>query len=135
MKRILIIEDDEDLCSEFSDILKDEGYSVTVANNGNEGMRLIEDNGYDVILLDLKMQGLNGYDVLKYVKKTFPQLKIMVITGSPLGDEILRNIEIDKIHIPDKKDLINSCLKLADCIINKPFDVKSIIAKIKTLAE
>lgn len=118
--RILIIEDDEEMCEELIKFLEDEDYSSDVAYDGEEGMRFIKEDGYAIILLDLKMPGINGYEILKYIKEEYPATKVLVLTGSPIDREILN-------------DYKNTTLKLADSVINKPFDAERVLSKIKEL--
>ena len=63
--RVVIIDDDREMCEEIKDILVDEGYSVRTAFNGTDGLAIIGEYGCDVLLLDLKMPGLDGLAVLK----------------------------------------------------------------------
>lgn len=67
MKSIIVIEDDEFLRDNISEILEGEGYSVTKAANGSEGIKFIRNNKFDVILCDILMPGIDGYEVLKNV--------------------------------------------------------------------
>jgi len=67
--KILIVDDDQDLCDELSEVLSDNGYLVETASNGMDGQACIKKNRYHVILLDYRMPGLSGVDVLKFIKK------------------------------------------------------------------
>jgi len=132
MMNILIIDDDEDMCEEMKDILESENYSVDACNDGETGIRSVEKNTYDIVLLDLKMPKMNGYEVLRCLKDKYPALKMLVLTGSPLlgesfsraGKGSLKNGGYDK-----------KVLELADGIINKPFDVPEVLLIIKKLIE
>jgi DNA-binding response OmpR family regulator len=126
-KKVLIIEDDEEMCVEMSEILKERGYSVKTVFDGLEGKRCMEKNIFDLILLDIKMPGLNGLEILKYAKDSANKAKIIVLTGSLMISQMLdeeRNIREDKNAAK---------LKLADGIMSKPFDVEIVLAKIKAL--
>jgi DNA-binding LytR/AlgR family response regulator len=65
MKSILIIEDDIIIREATISILTDEGFSVDAASNGSDGLKLIKKNNYDVILCDILMPEMNGFDVLE----------------------------------------------------------------------
>jgi DNA-binding response OmpR family regulator len=119
IKRILVIEDDEDMCCEVGEILKEEGYSVTTAFDGLEGKNLAESGDYDIILLDLKMPKLRGIEVMKSVREKRADMKILVMTGTVLENE------------SEEKEAISN---LADGCINKPFDVAKMLVKIKNLS-
>ena len=114
-KRILLIEDDRELYEEISEILKDEGYSVDITHDGSEAEMRIESGTYDVILLDLKIPGTNGYEVLKSIRKITPSVKVIIVTGSLSADEA-------------GPDILNA----ADAVISKPFDIKTLLHKISS---
>jgi DNA-binding response OmpR family regulator len=117
-KKVLIIDDDEELCDEMSEVLSGEGYDVSVAFDGLEGKELVEKNPYDILLLDMKLPGLSGREILESVKKTNTKIKILILSGSPT------------IHKALKED---STLSKADGLMNKPFEVTTLLNKIEDL--
>lgn len=127
MKKILIIDDDQELCEEITEILQDEGYFVNTAFDGLEGKKLIEKYDYDILILDLKLPGINGFDIFKSVKDKHAKLKVLILTGRPLIKQWSRE---ETGVIEDKEE---DLLKLTDGFINKPFDVKAVLAKVKEL--
>lgn len=129
--RMLMIEDDEEMCEELVKILRRENYNVDVTYDGSKGLQFIGKNRYDVVLLDLKMQGISGYEVLKHIKSNYPQVKVIIITGSPVNENDLDEGEKAMFPLTDGyKDWI---LKLADGVINKPFEVDEILTALKRL--
>jgi DNA-binding response OmpR family regulator len=124
VKKILIIEDDKNMCKDLSDILRDEGYWVDSVNNGIEGIKAIAQGEYSLVLLDLKLPGLTGFEILKSAKKNKPELKIIVLTGRPLVKESEEGIA----SINEDEEVI---LRKADFVVNKPFDIEDILNKIK----
>lgn len=88
-KRILIIEDEKFLRDLYVQVLTDEGYEVTGAADGEEGINAIKNNNYDLVLTDILMPKLNGIDLLKKIKAENPQVllntKIVLLTN--LGQE------------------------------------------------
>ncbi len=126
-KTILVIDDDEEICEEVSEILKDEGYEVTSSFDGLEGDRLAGSNHFDLILLDLKMSGMTGLDILRHLKEKKEDAKVIVITGSLAVDRMLKQ---KKVLLEDKDSQI---LKQADSVITKPFDIEAVLVKIKEL--
>jgi len=136
MIKILLIEDDEDMCEELRQALEEKKYRVSLALNGSAGMSSVKQNGYNLVLLDLKMPGLNGYELLKHIKKKNPNTKVIVLTGSPISKELLQEEGGGEEEIlPTEKNYKNSILKLADGILNKPFDMKRLFSKIKELTD
>jgi len=79
--RILVVDDEKVIREGSREVLSLEGFEVVLAENGEQGLELIEKAHFDVILLDLMMPGLSGFDVLSHVKALHPDTSIIVITG------------------------------------------------------
>ncbi len=79
--KILVIDDEKVIRNGCREVLTQEGYEATLAENGKLGLNMIEKAHFDVILLDLMMPGLSGFDVLSHVKALHPDTSIIVITG------------------------------------------------------
>jgi two-component system phosphate regulon sensor histidine kinase PhoR len=78
---ILVIDDEERVREGCRKVLVRDGYEVTIAESGEVGLNLIEQQHYDIILLDLMMPSLSGFDVLAHVKGLHPDTVIFVISG------------------------------------------------------
>jgi DNA-binding NtrC family response regulator len=78
---ILIVDDDKVMQDSCSLILKKEGYAVQVAGDGEEGLRAFREKLFHVILLDLKMPGMDGMQVLAKIKEESPETPVIIITG------------------------------------------------------
>jgi len=122
---ILVIEDDREMCEELAEILRLEGYSVEKAYDGIEGMKLVDSRNYDMVLLDLKLPGFDGADLLRHIKKN-TSVPVIVITGKPITSELQGILEPE-----DEKDL--EALKLADGFAEKPFNIKAVLGAIREL--
>jgi two-component system, OmpR family, phosphate regulon sensor histidine kinase PhoR len=79
--KILVVDDEKVIRNGCREVLTQEDYDVILAENGELGLKMIEKAHFDVILLDLMMQGLSGFDVLSHVKALHPDTSIIVITG------------------------------------------------------
>ena len=79
--KILVVDDEKVIRNECHEVLTQEGYEATLAENGKLGLEMLEKAHFDVILLDLMMPGLSGFDVLSHVKALHPDTSIIVITG------------------------------------------------------
>ncbi len=124
-KRLLIIDDDEELCMELKEILGDEGYEVHVAMDGFKATALIERDQYAVIILDLKLPKMNGYQVLETVKRRAPNLKVIVLSGRPMGETALNNTADPEVE---------KSLQFADAVMNKPVLIPVLVKEIKKYA-
>lgn len=126
MLKLLLIDDDEELCAELAQVLEAEGFDVDIALDGLQGLQNLQRGDYHIIILDLKLPGINGYGVLKGIRKTAKPIKVMVLSGRPLGEPLLKEDGVSK----DEEEKI---LNLADAVMNKPFMVNNFIHEIKTL--
>lgn len=78
---ILIVDDDEGMLKTLNYILTDKGYEVVTLNNGFKAIELIKERAFNVVLIDIKMPGMNGVEVLKEIKSLAPETHIMMITA------------------------------------------------------
>ena len=81
--RIIIIEDDKDILDSLKEIIKSDGYEVDTASNGEEGIKKCRANSFDLALLDIKLPGMDGTEVLEILHKEFPEMVKIMITGYP----------------------------------------------------
>ncbi len=114
---ILIIDDEPSILQSLSGLLSDEGFEVLTASNGYEGLKMIEEEAPDIVLLDIWMPGIDGIETLKEIKKSNPSLQVIVITGhgnvetavraTKLGafDLIEKPLSIDKVIVDINKAL------------------------------
>ena len=79
--RILVVDDEEPVRDSLTEILRLEGYEVDAEGSGEAALDAVQRANYDLILLDLKMPGMDGIDVMRAVAKTSPDTKIILLTG------------------------------------------------------
>lgn len=80
MARILIIDDETGVCEEFGSILKDEGHEVDTALNGEEGLKKLQEQNFDLIFLDVLMPRMEGSEALNRIKKV-SQTPVVIMSG------------------------------------------------------
>jgi DNA-binding response OmpR family regulator len=124
--RILIIDDDREFCEELSDILGAEGHTVSAAHDGATGLALAKKLDYDILLLDLRLPGATGLDILREVSPKRGDRAVLVITGSPLDSNLPKAC---KGYAAGEID------GLADHVFHKPFDVNALLDTMRTLAK
>lgn len=110
---ILIVEDEEKLARFIELELKHEGYQVTKASNGREGLELLEKGGFDLCLLDIMLPELNGLEVLRRLRKT-SNIPVILVTA--------RDAVMDKVAGLDMG---------AQDYITKPFAIEELLARIR----
>jgi len=114
VKTILIIEDDVSILKGLKDNLEYEGYGVIAETNGKKGLILALEKTVHLLLLDIMLPGLNGYEICRKVKKEKPRLPIIMLTA--------RGSEMDKVSGLDTG---------ADDYITKPFSLPELLARIR----
>ena len=100
--RILVIDDDETICSLFKDTLEDAGYKVTAVTNSYEGLELVKNEDYDLVFLDLKMPGLDGAELLGQIRAVKPEMPVTVVTGYPESDLMMRALNYGPLGVMKK---------------------------------
>lgn len=96
MKTILFIEDESALQKTFCDILEQDGYKMISAMDGEVGLRMVKSEKPDLILLDLIIPKLNGFEVLKQIKsdKTTKSIPVIVLTNLEGAGDVEKAIEL-----------------------------------------
>lgn len=79
--KILVIDDEIDLCKLFEKILRLEGYTVLTAQNGYDGIKINEKNNPDIIILDLKMPKMGGIETLRRIRKKDKNVIVIILTA------------------------------------------------------
>jgi CheY-like chemotaxis protein len=116
--KVLWIDDEIDLLRPFIYGLEKKGYQVSTATNGPDGITLLKEQGFDLVLLDQMMTGMQGLDVLARIKEVDPNVLVAMVTKS------------------EDEALINEALgKMVDDFIIKPFTPTQLLAVLKRLLE
>ena len=114
-KRILIVEDEANIVDILAFNLKREGYEIMEAMDGATGLELALEHNPDLILLDLMLPGMNGFEVCRRIRETGSTIPVLMLTA--------REEEADKVM----------GLELgADDYITKPFSMRELLARVKT---
>ncbi len=114
MGKILIIDDDKGIQSVLSDIIRSEGYETVTAGNGRNALKEIAKCPPDLILLDIRLPGMDGMKILEKIKKTDQNMIVIMLTG-----------------YGDIKDAVQSMKMGAFNYITKPFENEEIMLNIK----
>lgn len=109
---VLIIEDDYSIADAITFMLKNEGYHALSASRGEDGLKLLSINPVDLVLLDVRLPDINGFEVLKKINRQAIPV-IMLTARTDITDKVL-GLELG-----------------ADDYITKPFDIRELLARIK----
>ncbi len=79
--KVLLVDDEKDFIEMLSLRLKEVGEKITVAYSGQEALDTLEKDNIDVVILDIKMPGMDGIETLREIKKQFPLVEVIMLTG------------------------------------------------------
>ncbi|MHC4672920.1 MAG: response regulator [Planctomycetota bacterium] len=114
--KVLLVDDEEEFVETLADRLKMRDLEADTAHNGEEALSVIKKEEPDVIVLDLKMPGLDGIEVLRRVKKAYPNVEVIILTGhgSEKDEQAARNLgAFDYIKKPADLDTLVPRIKNA----------------------
>ncbi|HEX3720585.1 MAG TPA: response regulator transcription factor [Verrucomicrobiae bacterium] len=114
--RVLIIEDEPALLRGLKDNLENEGYEVRTANNGEKGLEALFNQPPDLLLLDLMLPKVNGYEICRAARKRGLEMPIIMLTAKGQEEDIVRGLELG-----------------ADDYVTKPFGIRELLARVKAL--
>ena len=113
--RILIIEDEYSLADILSERLKKENYLVDIENDGENGLYSALNGVYNLIILDVMLPKMNGFDILKEIRENELDVKVIMLTAKSELDDKLEGFD-----------------KGADDYITKPFHIEEVVARVNT---
>ncbi len=116
--KILIAEDEDITLKHLVAVLKSEGYESSGTQNGQDALRMIEGEYFDLLITDIKMPGMSGLELLSVVKSKYPEIEVIIITGFGTIGSAVEAI---------KKGAID--------YITKPFDLDELIIRVKKIYE
>lgn len=116
MKKIILIEDESSVVSFIKKGLQELDFEVSVAFDGNTGISMVEENDFDLIILDIMLPGINGLDVCKEIRKNNKNIPILFLTALSSSENIVLGLESG-----------------GDDYLVKPFKFIELVARIKSL--
>ncbi|PHQ32252.1 response regulator [Rhodopirellula bahusiensis] len=119
-KRVLIVDDDEDICSNIKDILDDLGYQTDIAHDGPSALNLVDANCYDVALLDYSMPGMDGATLHQQMVQRRPEIAAIMVTAYAQGDGAQRARDGGIQQVLRKPVDLGELLPLVEQLSNSP---------------
>ena len=116
MKKIILIEDESSVVSFIKKGLQELDFEVSVAFDGNTGISMVEENDFDLIILDIMLPGINGLDACKEIRKNNKNIPILFLTALSSSENIVLGLESG-----------------GDDYLVKPFKFIELVARIKSL--
>jgi two-component system response regulator CpxR len=115
MNRILIIDDDEELCELLIDYLTPEGFDIKAVQTPEEGLQSALNKSHDLVILDVMLPGMNGFDTLRHIRSK-SQIPVIMLTAR--GDDVDRIVGLEMG---------------ADDYLPKPFNPRELVARIRAV--
>ena len=114
--KVLIVDDEVVFCENMAKLLNTRGYQVKTVNEGEEAISVLKKEVYDVVVLDLKMPGMNGIDVLKKIKELGVSSQVIMLTGHGGVDTAMEAVKLgafDYIPKPCEVDELSEMINNA----------------------
>jgi DNA-binding response OmpR family regulator len=115
--KVLLIEDEQDVSNFIRQGLEEQAFQVDVAYDGPLGKRLAFNNDYDVIVLDIIIPGINGFDLCRMIKDSRPEVPVLILTTLGMTEDKISGFDAG-----------------ADDYLAKPFEFVELIARLNALA-
>ncbi len=114
--KILLVEDEKELAHELENLLSNEGYMVTVEYNGDTALDTILSEDFDIIILDIMLPGLNGYEILKHLRDEKIKTPVLMLTAKADIDDRVKGLNLG-----------------ADDYVIKPFSGMELLARLRAI--
>jgi DNA-binding NtrC family response regulator len=115
-EKILLVDDEKDFLEVMSERIEARGMDVTTADSAEKALKSVESGGFDAIILDLKMPGMDGLETLKAIKQKNPDLQVILLTGHATvekGIEAMKLGAMDFLEKPADLDKLTEIIKKA----------------------
>jgi len=120
--KILIVDDDLGMGETLFDILSEVGFKITVVNDGYKAVDMISNNDFDLVLMDIKMPGINGVEVLNKIKDIKPSMKVFMMTAYTTDDLVKKSLKNGAFGVISKPLNIDKLLHFIE-EIDKPLSI------------
>lgn len=114
--KILLVEDDSTLSFIVQDALTREGFDVVCASNGEAGLKLFKESGPDIIVADVMMPKMDGFEMVRLIRLTTPAVPVLFLTARTALDDVVKGFELG-----------------AGDYIRKPFQILELVVRIRSL--
>jgi two-component system, NtrC family, response regulator HydG len=132
--RILLVDDNEAFLDSTKDVLEEEGYDIVTASSGNEAIKRVETQPFDLILMDIKMPGLSGVEAFVEIKKRTPGIKVIMCTAYIVEALIKKALTEGAYAVLNKPFEMNLLFRTIDNALGSPRFGASILVADKDLA-
>lgn len=117
--RILVLEDDNSLREILADLIREQGHEVEAVGRGEDAVRLAHESPFDLVITDIRMEGMSGLDALAQIKQHQPDLGSLVVTGYSTEEDSIRAIRLGVGEYLKKPFDLSDFLKAVEALIAK----------------
>ena len=114
-KKVLIVDDEPELANLLKFLMEDEGFSVDIEYNGESALSYVQNNRPDVVILDIMLPKMNGFDVCNQIRR-FTTIPVLILSAKMQSEDIIKGLEIG-----------------ADDYMTKPFNHRELVIRIKKI--
>jgi DNA-binding response OmpR family regulator len=114
--KVLLVEDEAKVANFISKGLQEEGYNVDVAYDGKEGLELLKEFNYDIVLLDLMIPEVDGFQLLKNIRSWGIHTPVLIITAKSSKEDVVKGLDMG-----------------SDDYLTKPFSFEELLARVRAL--
>jgi len=114
--RLLVVEDEPAIRVGLADVFVFHGYDVETAADGREGLRLALSGQFDLVLLDLMLPGINGFEVCERIRQADPELAVIMLTAKTADEDVIHGLSLG-----------------ADDYVAKPFSVAQLVLRVQAV--
>lgn len=118
-KRILVVDDEKNIRMTLKQCLKGEKYDVELAVNGEEGLKKLKEESFDLVLLDIKMPGLTGMEVLKRLREIGNNVKVIMMTAYGTIDRAVEAMKLGAIDFLSKPFTPEEIRKIVNDVLSR----------------
>lgn len=116
MYKILIVDDEPNILMSLEYLFKKEGFKVLIARDGEEALGIISEDVPELVLLDIMMPKVDGYQVCKHIKEQYKGIKVVFLSAKSKQQDVEKGLKLG-----------------ADLYLTKPFGNKDLVARVKNL--
>ncbi len=117
---LLIVDDDISILETIGDVFENKGYNVAMVENGHRAIKLVKRRYFDVVLMDIRMPGIDGLETYKEVKRIIPTATVIMMTGDSKEELVKKAIEEGAYTIIYKPFNVKKVIKTVDEALKKP---------------
>lgn len=117
--KILVVDDEESTRELFHTVLSDEGYHVTLANNGDEALTLFKTGSFDLVISDIIMPDTDGLQLLQEIRKTGPTVDVIITTGLGQVDAYIKAMSLGAVEYLNKPVRIHELKGIVQKVLTK----------------